>query len=480
MKKLSFFSFALFSGLAIFFDISAQPHIDTPKGKTVYVTYMNEGSPEWLAQIYAYDDSIITAKNYDAVIVGYPTRKYNCHFYAWYSSEIPNFNGDKYFLQEDSETTKFLEDGFGNGDGSFIPAVHPEIADKILITQWKINTPPNYLSSDSHSMIFDPDPNSNRDYKSKWADGSLVKHGKYDHPYDKNPDDYYPYARTTHINFVEPTTNIPEVICNTDVTYNVIVDPHFKLMSIYPSSTSLLDIYEADISNKTIRLKAKSNTSGGSFTLTFRIEAASGEPKEYSKIVNIASDPSNVWATFEGPMCMCAWDSYYIRTQYIQPGLTFNWQFQYGYVENVYPGCISVTPYMDGGYVTLTTNNGCGVTNTGSVLYPFCSWCSEYYMVYPNPSSTQVYIETTKEGEERKAKAEIEMKKLSAQEVSKITLPNLVDYKYHFINQKGEVKLMGNAFGGKALIDVSFLQPGVYFIIIENGSKPESHQLIIN
>jgi hypothetical protein len=175
------------------------------------------------------------------------------------------------------------------------------------------------------------------------------------------------------------------------------------------------------------------------------------------------------------------WNDYYIRTTYHPDDMSFNWQFMYGSVYNIETYHIRVTPYMDGGYVTLVATNGCGVDTTINVNYPACGYCPDYYMIYPNPSNSSeiIYIETTKEALEMEARAKGIMENLSANEIANIKLPNLENYSYRILSKMGEVKMNGKAQGGKAILNISHLKPGVYYVVIDTGIKPETHELII-
>jgi hypothetical protein len=91
-----------------------------------------------------------------------------------------------------------------------------------------------------------------------------------------------------------------------------------------------------------------------------------------------------------------------------------------------------------------------------------------------------VYIEITEKALERVEKAKIVMENLSSKEVANINLPDLENYKFTLLNKLGEVKISGRAQNGKVTLNISHLSRGAYFIVIDTGIKPETHELIIN
>jgi hypothetical protein len=97
--------------------VSAQS-VQTPKeGREVFCdTVITEFTPQQIIDYKNADISYINSNNLDAIIIGDPTKKYNCHFYALYLSENP----DSYhrFTMPASEIYKYLEQQ-RNGDGSY-------------------------------------------------------------------------------------------------------------------------------------------------------------------------------------------------------------------------------------------------------------------------------------------------------------------------------------------------------------------------
>lgn len=101
-------------------------------------------------------------------------------------------------------------------------------------------------------------------------------------------------------------------------------------------------------------------------------------------------------------------------------------------------------------------------------------------MVFPNPASTDVKVEVTKEALEAIELVQIEKSKLTDQNMAKISIPNLNDYSYIFYNKEGNIKLSGKAQRGNVRIDVSTLKRGIYFLEIDFELETETHELLIN
>jgi hypothetical protein len=240
-----------------------------------------------------------------------------------------------------------------------------------------------------HSMTWDPDPNSNRDWVSKSDERSLVKHAKRDSPYNEGGNYllYHHYAKTTNIDWKNPIINGPELICtrNSTTTYSVDINPHFYMGIPSITDPSKFDSFSYSQENKTITIDPKVD-SYGRYTISVEIINGAGIDTLIKKHINLGSDPHIPYNTLQGPFCMCAWESYYIYTINTS-GYNFSWQFMYGSIQDMYKGSINVTPYMDGGYLTLTTTNECYPTEptlssyTGYVSYPACGYCPDYYRV---------------------------------------------------------------------------------------------------
>lgn len=339
--------------------ISAQT-IYTPKGTAVYCTVNSEWTSSELNNRRISDSLDIISNGYNAKIIGEPSNLYNCHFYAWHMSEN---SGAPYWLPPTIELLKFLEPTKG-GDGSYMPCQnYSGIADKILIGDFIQN---NAGIEGDHSMDYSPDPeNQGKDWVSKWGPGALVRHGKYDHIYSKVSSNYYEYGYNVNdmIDWKNPYIDVPDLVCTkTRQTYNIVVDSHFRLANIIISNDALFENPIEDIDNKTVTLQPKTNAFG-TCTISCIIENGCGVEHVFQKTISLGKDHSAPFAVLQDPSCMCAGQTYYIRTPVDNEDYTFNWQFQYGTVENIYHGCIRVTPYLNQGYIILTTTNECGVSD---------------------------------------------------------------------------------------------------------------------
>lgn len=479
MKKLILLAMIFFCFLNVY------SQIKTPKNSfvTAYDVY-NLVSQDSLNALRYADSILIVNQSFNAKIIGGADNRYNCHYYAWYLSENEDDTRRVWLRPVDDGVNLFLENTSTNpnGDNSYRKSSYLSTADKIIIGEQNIDGNHEWHGDHSMTHLDDPD-NAGRDWVSKWGPGALVQHGKYSHPYHR-PDSlyhYYSYWVSSMVDYgPNPTTNIPNTICGrTQQTFNVTHGPHLFL--VRANETTLggnkLSGLDVDGINKTVTFTP---TGYGTCTIQLRFETGAGFVRLLNVTFNLGMNPDPI---LQGPTCMCAWESYYIAGS--NRSLDYDWSFMYGtYNYYTYPYSIMVTPYMDGGYIylTTTTTDICTREKITEVFYPSCGICPEYYIVYPNPSNSSdiIYIETTKEALDMVDRAKDIMENLSAVEATNIKLPNLEDYAYQLINKMGEVKMNGKALGGKVILNVSNLTPGVYYVIIDSGTKPETHELIIN
>jgi hypothetical protein len=473
-----------------FIDLKGQTGIYTPNNNEISESALQsyaEGTPQQLSDEVAYAASAISSNGYNAVIeANTASFRYNCHFFAWYLSENAQTGYRYYLLPQDGGVNRFLEydeNTNPNGDNSYLKSdVYPLSADKVIIgTQ---ATDGNHEWQGDHSMTYSKDPeDEGRDWRSKWGNGPIVRHGKYDHIYDKTTTNYHPYSYNNGDMVQYPTyfytdiPNTPSVICSrTSQTYNIYYDNNFIISSVQELGGSKLSSVTFSVTNKTFTI-TPSQTGFGSCTIRITISNGSGEYDEpIDEVIDLGDDPDPV---LQDPDCMCAWQSYYIGG--LNHDLTFSWSFMYGsYYYYTYPYSIMVTPYMDEGYLSLTTTTTdiCARQKTTIVNYPACGYCPDYFIVYPIPSNIYFQVELTREA--ITAIENIEAQKEELKEIDKQQLiPDLLNFKYSLIDKSGNVLLLGKGIEGCIHVDVSHVRRGIYFLIIDYGAGTESHELLI-
>ncbi|MFA5248595.1 MAG: hypothetical protein WC415_05260 [Patescibacteria group bacterium] len=118
----------------------------TPNGSTVNTTTVTTELDAWQISLYI----AWTQTNFpNAVILANPTKKYNCHSYAWYWQST----GNTKWMNTPGDDTYWL-------DGSYWNTYYPIASDKVS------------YASDDHSGIFD----GNNYVISKWGNKCLVRH----------------------------------------------------------------------------------------------------------------------------------------------------------------------------------------------------------------------------------------------------------------------------------------------------------------
>ncbi|MDO8930186.1 MAG: hypothetical protein Q7W54_14520, partial [Bacteroidota bacterium] len=166
-------------------------NVKTPKNSTVPDTRIFTGTD------FSYTSPQLAAlaadlqANYSAELISAPTKKYNCHAYAWHVSE----GGNQVWIGYETSTA---EDIYWT-DGSYIE--EPEcIATKV-----------SYHESGNHSAI----RLNSTWYQSKWGDGPLVKHYLNNVPNGYNPSlqkKYYTLA---------PSISGPSTVCSSGATFTL-------------------------------------------------------------------------------------------------------------------------------------------------------------------------------------------------------------------------------------------------------------------
>lgn len=483
MKKYLFLVLSCY----LFVDLTGQ--IETPLGHSVTaIESYGEGTPEQRASEVAYATSAISSGGYNAVIeANTASFQFNCHFFAWYLSENIQTPYRYYLKAQDDGVNRFLENTLENpnGDDSYkLATAYPSIADKIMIGT-EVNGG-NHEWQNAHSMTYSKDPDgAGRDWRSKWGNGPIVRHGKYDHIYDKTITNYHHYSYNIENMVPSPTyfytdiPNSPSVICGRNSqTYNIYYDKNFMISNVQEQGGSKLSSVTFNAANKTFTI-TPSQTGFGSCTIRITIANGSGEITKYiDETIDLGNNPDPI---LQDPDCMCAWQSYYIGG--LNHPLTYNWSFMYGsFYYYTYPYSIMVTPYMNEGYLSLvtTTTEGCSRQKTTIVNYPSCGYCPDYFIVYPNPSNSYIQVEPSPETLKALENIFTQKNELAINAAITQPIPNLINFKYLLIDKYGNVQLRGNGIEGCIYIDVSHVRSGIYFLIIDYGTGTESHELLIN
>jgi hypothetical protein len=372
MKKMILIIICLlFSGIYCDGQYTVTTNVKTPNNNTVLDTRTFTGTD------YSYSTTQLAAMaadlqaNYNAELISAPSKKYNCHAYAWHVSE----GGSQVWI---GYSTSTAEDIYWT-DESYME-VNVCNATKV-----------SYDESGNHSAI----KLDNTWYQSKWGDGPLVKHYLNNVPSGYKPSLQKKYYLRT------PTISGPSLIC-TSGTFTVNNLPPGTTVSWDESANLTEDpqnpgIFSANGSGEGW-VEATLTNGCGEITLS-RKEVWAGAPLQ----------PYDIWFT---PSTPCLGQIVIAQARANNPaisGTTYEWRGTYDY-DCQYPACSEVHfttisgPLPYGSYVRVKATNTCGssaeyseylwVQDCGGGLPPLPA-----IVITPNPATgeTLLSIETSPE-----------------------------------------------------------------------------------
>jgi hypothetical protein len=156
--------------------------IKTPTNVAIETIDNSEGDVIWLATMEADAAKWISDYHLDAVRIGSASHTYNCHCYAWNSSD----GGVKDWIDQ--------IDRYGGANISkYFSGSNPTYTSTTLDMATKI-----FLPTGDHSMI--SSTTSPGWYESKWGNWPLYKHSLYSHPYVTTGMQFYK-LNITGVNF---------------------------------------------------------------------------------------------------------------------------------------------------------------------------------------------------------------------------------------------------------------------------------------
>lgn len=172
MKKVFIIILGIFC-ISIFSYADYRADVLTPNGSNVVAWIMDESPNSWrvylddqFSMIYPNAQQIATYDDHSS------SRKFNCHGYAWYMSELPNPLGSPRWIGKDYQT----DEDIYMTDGSYIEVSTPTYPGKV---SW---------ASGDHSAVTTSQPGW---LISKWNEYPLMRHQWNDSPFGTSNLKYY-------------------------------------------------------------------------------------------------------------------------------------------------------------------------------------------------------------------------------------------------------------------------------------------------
>ena len=410
-------------------------YVKTPKGNKVTAKVLT--GPDITTGTFAVESLLIHNTYNGAKMIAVPTKKYNCHGYAWHMRD-----------GHSSEPVKidFSTDGVAQywGDGSYMEI---DSADAIVETRVI------YTGYYDHSAILDSINGANRIFRSKMGlEGALIEHtlsqiaGEYDWPHK-----YYVKRPNTTI-----SSGGANYICiNSTKTYKA-VNGSWKSGVSWNTSGNL-----SIIGSNTIDSVKVTGISSGSGWVS--INYCEKELERYNIMVGSGTPVISI----SGPTSVSvnSGNSYYASSNTYSglpitgyewaasPGSPSSKVYEYGSSANIYF-------YSENSYqVSARACNECG----------FGSWQFLYVnvnnrsLVYPNPVSDMLHIDVSPV-------------------VNANTRGTNLVFDIRLYNAMGsQLRQAGISSGALTQIDVSNLPNGNYYLHIYDGvsSTPDIHQIIV-
>jgi hypothetical protein len=415
MKKYIYFILLLTS--VNLFAQTPDGNIKTPKGNDV--EYYN-GTLGDTASYRVYAESLINDNDWDATIVSHATGKYNCHSYAWHTSEGGSdcwVNGWDYgtinYTNPNNTPTNTADNinEYWTSDGGYhdIPTKQ-EKAKVHYGSQWVWESTYfgfQWINKKDHSAIVD----SNTDYFiSKWGKLPRFKHKPADCPYTASSLTYYKLDNPIITGSTsELCNNIQRTFSETDLT-DIDLDYDWNYTS------PLAEVSDDDENAYTV----KGTSQDGMGTVSLTITTPSGITVSSSKNVYVGNpDPDdidiiNIGPNYPGSMVLCDDMPNDGKVNWTKPGsiLEYSWSIyddggNYWQV-NQHP----MEPFPDipmkdvqfskpygsvNGYVNVivrarNTCSGWGEYSAPAMQFSTSSCGGMYLMLSPNPTSGEAIV----------------------------------------------------------------------------------------
>lgn len=406
---------------------------------SIQALVLSEYSSAQLAALEADAAAWISANNSSAVKTANASRTYNCHAYAFHISD----GGSAYWINNTVNGGTNVAYCWAGSSPTYVSTTAAE------------GTKVYYYGGDHTATI---STTHTGQYESKWGSWPRYRHAVHDSPYNDGSLQY------KKVNLYAPSGGGDLICVSSTKTY--------ATLSISGAGYSWSGV------NLAISGSSNSIVATGSSNGQGKITANISSPYSGTTIKAIANPwigtPAITNKRVNG-------NPYYESGAYICPGNHYlnvtpkgtssaaSWTVPSGIPYYVSGNELDFTLYSSGPSslsITAKASNVCGQGANSSFYLMKQSWgCSSFYsvVVYPNPTSDELFIEAVPTGDEPEENFE---ELVAFEEIS-------------IIDEKGKVYLNKKEKGNRTSIITRGIPKGHYFLKIRNGESEITEQIII-
>jgi|GEM_PF-1954416 len=409
-------TFIFFSTLSF----SQTTTINTPNGTPVSVFTRTEFTQSQIASTNA----TALAAFPGTTIVSNSSKTYNCHAYAWYLTECASC--PKYWMNTPQDDKYWL-------DCSYV---------EVPVAQAQKISYPNGDHSAVKSVV-------SGKFDSKWGEWPVMRHDPTDTPYNATGLKYY----------AKPAISGPTTICTTG-SFNVIIPSGAVATwsispsnaATFPAGTSSTKIFtrSSSFTGNAIVTATLANSSGcSSITIKRSVSMGSTTGGTLNLTAPGVSTPGgSIVVSVSGSTGTYSWFKNGNLLATTAAGNNITLQF----------GC-------SGGLLTVRANNSC--TEVSRVIGGNCQGGTNSMMVYPNPSSSEIFIGLAESTEQQYGGRVLSVTKEESIKTE------IYDFSGNLVLAKQFEKS-----GSVPSIDISELKRATYFLRIIGKEVDEVHQII--
>lgn len=331
----------------------------TPKCTSVITYYtISENSQAWIDAMNAEAQ----AQYPNATLVDDASATYNCHGYAWHSSN----GGTRYWINTPGDDVYWT-------DGSYTQVIASPATPLV--------TKVSYYSDD-HSAV--TTVNSNL-FISKWGQWPLMQHAPTYTPYNSSTLKYYAVPITTGASLICYSSAYQTIIPSTGTINYSWSAGAYLTPSSQTGSSNYYYVSKTGNGDSYINVQITSSCSGLTVSARKNVRVGALTTSEISVNGQVAVCPGNIYT--------------YVANHPGGVGVSYSWTYPSGWsVQGQYQNQITLYVPQYGtqyGTVRVSVDNGCGASGyTGVTVYPAYSCGGGYiYSYYPNPAKDKLTVE---------------------------------------------------------------------------------------
>lgn len=406
-------------------------------------------APTWLATWEAEAADWIAINHSDAIRIGPASYTYNCHCYAWNSSDggVQDWIYKTEFYTGNPNVTKY----FGGSSPTYT-STNVDNATKI------------FLQVGDHSMI--NSPNYQGWYQSKWGAWPLYKHSLYSHPYNCTGMEFYK-LNITGDNFVcYPATRTYSTLNISGATNYTWTAENFTISgSTYTASATTSG-------NGPGKIKVSITSPYSNTTINGTIPVWVGPPQ----ITNQKVDGG----TYYTGMQICPGNHYLTVTPIGGNAGSATWTVPSGIPYSVGTNLLNFTFPSSFSSVAITcrSTNSCGTGTNGSFYLTKKTYgCSGYFAmtVYPNPASDNVTISMIEDAQ----LVTTNDSDLTNMDMNNSKAVEPTTYTIKIYNSQSALLSTVIRSGKSFNIPLINMRDGIYIIEVNDGNNSYRQQLIV-